>query len=258
MVMNAPLLDIQNVSISFGGVRALRDVSAHVHTSKVTAIIGPNGAGKTTLFNLVSGFYPATSGSISFDRHDLLTKPAHKRSDLGIARTFQNIALFPGMTVAENIKLGGHHRQKTNLFTAAFYIGPARREERTLDREIDRDILDLLDLGEYRNRSVSGLPYGVQKRIELARAMIGKPKLLMLDEPFAGMPTDEKARMSRYIREIVHGSGITALLIDHDMESIMTMSDHVVVLNFGEVIAAGPPNEIQTNPAVIEAYLGEA
>jgi len=250
------LLELSGVSVSFGGIKALSDVSMNVPLNQVTAVIGPNGAGKTSLFNVISGFYPANEGGVSFSGDDLLKRPAHARSTLGISRTFQNIALFPGMTVEENIKLGAHAQLKTGLFAAALYFGPAQREEAAITERIATDILPLLDLSDYRHRSVSGLPYGVQKRIELARALVNKPQLLMLDEPFAGMPSPEKAKMSSYIRRIVSETGITALLIDHDMESIMSMSDQIVVLNFGRVIAAGTPAEVQGNPAVVEAYLG--
>ena len=251
--MSTSLLDISGVGITFGGIRALSEVSLSAAANAVTAVIGPNGAGKTTLFNVISGFYPAREGSVAFDGQDLLKLSAHKRCDVGIARTFQNIALFPGMTVAENIKLGAHHQLRTGLATAALYLGRARREERALDRRIDEEILPLLDLEDVRDRSVSGLPYGVQKRIELARALVSMPKLLMLDEPFAGMNTGEKARMSKYIAQIVTQTDLTVILIDHDMESIMTMSNHVVVLNFGRVIAAGTPAEVQADPAVRKA-----
>ena len=250
------LLELSDVSVSFGGIKALSQVSMSVAANKVTAVIGPNGAGKTSLFNVISGFYPADTGAVVFANDNLLKRPAHMRSILGISRTFQNIALFPGMTVEENIKLGAHAQLRTNLLSAAFYLGPAKREEAAITADIGKRLLPLLDLDEYRHRSVSGLPYGVQKRIELARALVNQPKLLMLDEPFAGMPPPEKARMSSYIRRIVNETDVTALLIDHDMESIMNMSDHIVVLNFGSVIAAGSPVEMQTNPAVIEAYLG--
>ncbi|APH71594.1 ABC transporter ATP-binding protein [Aquibium oceanicum] len=254
--MTSDILDVSGVDVTFGGIRALSDVSLSVPERKITAVIGPNGAGKTTLFNVISGFYKANSGSVTFAGADLLSQPAHTRSANGISRTFQNIALFPGMTVAENIKLGAHAQLRTGLFTAGLYLGPAAREERELEQRMDETVIELLGLEDSRDSSVSGLPYGTQKRIELARALISAPRLLMLDEPFAGLPTTEKATMAAQIRKVVDERGVTVLLIDHDMESIMGMSDQVVVLNFGEVIAAGAPAEVQANPAVIEAYLG--
>jgi branched-chain amino acid transport system ATP-binding protein len=250
------LLELTDISVGFGGIKALSDISFSVPSNKVTAVIGPNGAGKTTLFNVISGFYRADTGRVLFEGSDLLSRPPHRRSAMGIARTFQNIALFPGMTVQENIKLGAHAQLKTGLLTAAVFLGPAAREEAALTSLIDRTVLSLLDLTEFRDRSVSGLPYGVQKRIELARSLVTHPKLLMLDEPFAGMNTTEKAKMSSYIRRIVSETEVTALLIDHDMESIMSMSDQVVVLNFGKLIAMGAPSEVQSDATVIEAYLG--
>ncbi|HVZ13772.1 MAG TPA: ABC transporter ATP-binding protein [Bauldia sp.] len=252
-----PLLSVDNVSLSFGGIAALKNVSMAAVEGKVTAIIGPNGAGKTTLFNAISGFYRPQSGAITFGGIDLLGRPMHARSGYGIARTFQNIALFSGMTVLENIKLGSHARLATNVFSASIYLGWADREERALTERIDRDVIDFLDLGAVRDHATAGLNYGVQKRVELARALALQPRLMMLDEPVAGMNPAEKLEMAGYIRRCVEERGMTVLLIDHDMETVLGMSHHVVVLNFGSVLAAGAPDDVRSDPGVIAAYLGD-
>jgi branched-chain amino acid transport system ATP-binding protein len=251
------LLSVENVSLSFGGLSALSNVSVTAEEGKITAVIGPNGAGKTTLFNAISGFYQPQSGKIGFSGNDLLKMKMHERSSLGIARTFQNIALFSGMTVLENIKLGAHSRLRTNVFSGGIYIRWAKAEEETLTRRIDEEVIDFLDLGDVRDRPTAGLNYGTQKRVELARALALKPRLMMLDEPVAGMNTAEKQVMAGYIRRCVTERRMTILLIDHDMETVLGLSDHVVVLNFGRVIASGRPEVVRRNPDVINAYLGE-
>jgi len=250
------LLEVDGISLAFGGIAALSDISTSVRQGRITAIIGPNGAGKTSFFNVISGFYKPSAGAVRFDGADILAMPAHTRSTLGIARTFQNIALFEGMTVLENIKLGAHAQLNANVFSAGIYLGWARREEESLAARIDEDVVEFLDLGEIRDREIAGLPYGLQKRVELARALVMRPRLLLVDEPFAGMNASEKIRMADYIRRCVTDWGTTALLIDHDMEMVMGLSDHVVVLNFGKMIAAGEPEAVRQHPAVIEAYLG--
>lgn len=251
------LLAIEDINLAFGGIKALSGVSAHVESNKVTSIIGPNGAGKTSLFNVISGFYKPQSGAVRFGGDDLTGKPAHRRSHIGIARTFQNIALFSGLTVLDNIKLGAHTHLKSGLFSSSVFFGRSRREEAELTRRIDEDIIGFLDLGDIRDRSVAGLPYGLQKRVELARALAARPKLLMLDEPVAGMTPPEKEEMAGYISRCVDEWGITVLLIDHDMTMVMGLSDHVVVVNFGEVIAEGQPEDVRRHPDVVSAYLGE-
>ncbi len=252
------LLRIENISLAFGGIAALTDVSVSVAEGRVTAVIGPNGAGKTSLFNVISGFYRPKAGRVTFGDRDVLALPGHARSAMGIARTFQNIALFDGMTVLENIKLGAHAQLRANVFSAAVYFGWAQREENDLTRQIETEVLKFLELEDVRDAATNGLPYGVQKRIELARALVTRPKLLLLDEPFAGMNAAEKARMATYIRRCVAEWGVTVLLIDHDMEMVMGLSDHVAVLNFGKLIASGDPAAVQRHPMVIDAYLGAA
>ena len=256
MISVSALLEIDRVSVAFGGVRAMQAVSLAARAGAITSVIGPNGAGKTTLFNVVSGFYRAAEGEVRFDGQRLDRLPAHARSRLGIARTFQNIALFSGLTVLENIKLGAHAKLRSGLFASALWFGPARREERALTERIDDEVIDFLDLREIRDRQVSGLPYGLQKRIELARALALGPRLLLLDEPVAGMTPPEKLEMAGYIRKTVERLGTTVLLIDHDMGMVMDLSDHVVAVSFGEVIASGPPAAVRRAPGVIEAYLG--
>jgi len=255
--MSEPLLHVQDLSLSFGGIRALDAVSFAAQPGRITAVIGPNGAGKTSLFNAISGFYRPQRGSVWFDGADITGVPAHRRAAMGLARTFQNVALFRGMTVLDNIKLGGHNRLQAGPLAALWYRGRAQREEMALREQIEREVIDFLEIDHIRHQPVAGLAYGLQKRVELARALAMQPKVLMLDEPVAGMNREETEDMARFILDLQEERGLTVLLIEHDMGMVMDISDHVVVLNFGQVIAQGTPAQVRAHPEVIRAYLGE-
>jgi branched-chain amino acid transport system ATP-binding protein len=252
----AARLDVEGLSLAFGGVRALDDVSLAVEPGSITSVIGPNGAGKTSLFNAISGFYRPKTGRVLLDGADITGTHPPARAKAGLARTFQNIALFRGMTVLDNIKLGRHAHMKTSLFDALFYWGRAQREEMELRAEIERDVIDFLELDHVRNTPVAILPYGLQKKVELARALAMRPRILMLDEPVAGMNREETEDMARAILDVRAEWGVTVLMVDHDMGLVMDISDHIAVLNFGKRIAAGTPETVRANPDVIAAYLG--
>lgn len=254
--MPNPILTLEAISLSFGGVRALNKVSFDMPEGGITTIIGPNGAGKTSLFNTISGFYKPQNGRVLFRGKDISAMPPPKRAKLGLARTFQNIALFRGMTVIDNIKLGAHSHLKTDVFTSLAYFGRAKREELALREKLERKIIDFLEIDHIRNMPVANLSYGLQKRVELARALAIGPEILMLDEPVAGMNREEKEDMARFILDLNHEKGMTILMVEHDMGMVMDISDKVVVLNFGEVIAQGSAAEVKANPEVIKAYLG--
>ncbi len=252
------MLKIDNLHLSFGGIKALQGISFEAKPGEITGVIGPNGAGKTSLFNAISGFYAPQQGSVHFQGADITRLSPDKRAELGLARTFQNIALFRGMTVLDNIKLGGHTRLKTNVWQALRYFGAAQREELEFRRDIEERVIDFLEIDHIRKLPITMLPYGLQKRVELARALAMQPKVLLLDEPVAGMNREETADMARFILDVQEQFGTTILLVEHDMHMVMDICAHIVVLNFGQQIASGTPEEVSGNDAVIEAYLGAA
>ena len=252
--MNEALLEVKELTMQFGGVTALHELSFAVNKNEICGLIGPNGAGKTTLFNVISRIYDPTAGSINFQNESLLNKASYQIAQMGIARTFQNLALWPKMTVLENVMAGAHVHGKQNFFSAMLRIGLAK-EELELQRNA-YTILDSLDLAQHANKACGGLPFGTMKRIELARALINKPDLLLLDEPATGLNQSEVNELSSLIQTVRNEYGLTILLVEHHMGMVMGISDRVVVLDFGSKIAEGTPEEIQQNSLVINAYLG--
>ena len=249
-------LEVSDLSMSFGGIKAVQGVSFAVHPEEIYSIIGPNGAGKTTIFNCISGIYQAQAGSIVFEGSKILGRKPHEIAHMGIARAFQNIELFRGMTVLDNLMSAQGYRIKYGLFRAALYLGRCVREEVESRGKVE-EIIEFLDLQPVRNTPVGGLSYGLQKRLELGRALAMEPKLVLIDEPVSGMNLEETEDMARYILDINEDMRITIVLIEHDMGVVMDLSDRVTVLNFGIKIAEGTPREIVKNQEVISAYLGE-
>ena len=249
------LLAVEGVSLAFGGVKALNGVSFDVYTHEVRAIIGPNGAGKSSMLNVLNGVYHPQEGRIRFRGEEFRDMDSHHAASLGIARTFQNIALFKGMTVLDNIMTGRTLKMRCNFLEQALWLGRARREEREHRRAVEQ-IIDFLEIQHIRKTPVGRLPYGLQKRVELARALAAEPTVLLLDEPMAGMNLEEKQDMCRFILDVNDHYGTTIVLIEHDMGVVMDISDRVVVLDYGKKIGDGTPDEVRNNADVISAYLG--
>ena len=257
--MAEPILRVEEIRLAFGGVEALRNVSFEVRRGEIFSLIGPNGAGKTVCLNCINGLYRPQRGRILFEGNDLSGLRPYGRAALGISRTFQKIELFSGMTVLDNIRLGRHLHMKAGLWSGAFYLGRAGREEIEHREWIEREIIDFLEMTHLRDKVVGMLPYGLQKRVELARALALGPRLCLLDEPMAGLNLEEVEDMARFIIDINEEErwGVTCLLVEHDMGVVMDISHRVAVLNFGEKIAEGTPEQIQADQLVHQAYLGE-
>jgi len=250
-------LEVKNLTLTFGGVVALDNVDVSVRTGELLAIIGPNGAGKTSLLNCVTGYYKAQKGEIIFNGQDIFHMSTHHLTGLGIGRTFQNIELFPGISVLSNMLLARHTHTKYGVGLASVFSPSVKREE-VYHRKVLEELIDFLEMQAIRKKLVGSLPYGLRKRVELGRALAIEPKLLVLDEPFAGMTLEEKEDMVRFLMELNEGWGQTMILVEHDMSVVMSISKRVMVLDFGKKITEGPPEEVQNHPQVIKAYLGDA
>ncbi len=256
MPANNVMLRAEGIGLRFGGINALIDIDIDVRQGEIFAIIGPYGAGKTSFMNCINGFYRPQNGSIYFEGSEITHLPSHRIAELGIGRSFQGLQLFDGLSVLDNIMTGRHFRFKTGVLSDAIYFGRTRREE-IKHRKVVENIIDFLEIETVRKHLVGALPYGVRKRVDLGRALAAEPKLLLLDEPLAGMNRDEKEDIARFILDISEEMGITIAVVEHDMGVVMDICDRVVVLDFGRKIAEGTPEEIRTNAEVIRAYLGK-
>ena len=254
---NTAELEVKNLSLSFGGVLALDNVDVSVHTGELLAIIGPNGAGKTSLLNCITGYYRAQEGIMTFNGQDIFHLSTHHLTQLGIGRTFQNIELFPGISVLSNMLLARHVHTKYGVALASVFSPSVKREE-VHHREVLEELIDFLEMQAIRKQLVGSLPYGLRKRVELGRALALEPRLLILDEPFAGMTLEEKEDMVRFLMELNQAWEQTMILVEHDMSVVMSISERVMVLDFGKKITEGPPETVQNHPQVIKAYLGDA